>query len=99
MEKGVDIEVIYDGTRDNLEELLNMSEFISTITEKSLGVIKYALEENKDKIRLFNIINLGIYVEIDKSNYKGILQKIMSYYSELEEYEMCSEVEKLIKKL
>ncbi len=99
LKEGLDIEIIYNGEREELDNLLDMPDFMSLIIEKSLEIIKHGIEQKLDKVKLFNVVNLGISVEISKPNYESALRKIISYYSDLEEYEMCNSIEKLIKKI
>jgi hypothetical protein len=99
LKEGLDVEIIYNGEREELDNLLDMPEFMSLIMEESLNIIKQGIKQKSEKVKLFNVINLGVSVELHKDNYKKALNKIILYYSDLEEYEICNSIKKLIKKI
>ena len=92
------LEILYNDGED-LKELATKEEFREFILEDSLRSIKKAIKNNLDKVELFNIFNLSLIVELDKSNYKSVLEKISKHYIEDENYEICSSINKLIKKI
>ena len=92
------LEILYNDGED-LKELATKEEFREFILEDSLRSIKKAIKNNLDKVELFNIFNLSLIVELDKSNYKSVLENISKHYIEDENYETCSLINKLIKKL
>jgi len=95
--KALNINIIYFQDED-LETLLESEEFISFITKESYKRVLKALEENLDTIELFTISNLLLSVEINKKHYKSILETNIKYYTEIEDYKKCSEIQKIIKK-
>lgn len=92
------IELIY-GSKEDLVGLASKEEFVKFILEDSLSTITKAINENLEKVELFNILNLSLIVELDKSNYKNVLERIIQCYVEVEDYDKCIEIQSLIKKL
>ena len=92
------LEIIYNDGED-LKELATKEEFREFILKDSLKSINKAIKNNLDKVELFNIFNLSLIIELDKSNYKNVLENISKHYIEDENYEMCSSINKLIKKI
>ena len=92
------IELIY-GRKEDLVGLASKEEFVKFILEDSLSTITKAINENLEKVELFNILNLSLIVELDKSNYKNVLERIIQRYVEVEDYDKCIEIQSLIKKL
>ena len=94
-EKVTMLEILYNDGGD-LKELATKEEFREFILKDSLRTIKKAIDNNLDKVELFNIFNLSLIVELDKSNYKSALENITKHYIEDENYEACSSIQKLI---
>ena len=97
-EKPTMLEILYNDGED-LKELATKEEFREFILEDSLKSIKKAIKNNLDKVELFNIFNLSLIIELDKSNYKSVLENISKHYIEDEKYEICSSINKLINKI
>ena len=89
------LEIVYNNSED-LKKLATREEFRTFVIEDSLKTITNAIENKLDKVELFNIFNLSLVVELDKSNYKNVLINITKYYIEEENYEMCNQIKKLI---
>ena len=70
------IELVYDEIED-LQKFPESEEFVKYILTQSLEAIEYAIENNKNKIEILNIANLSLIVEVKKSQYATILQKII----------------------
>lgn len=86
---------------DNEEDLIGLSDneiFVDFILEESLKAIVDALKNNKDKAELFNVFNMSVIIELKKSQFKTVLNKITDMLIKNEEYERCSELQKLIEK-
>ena len=96
--KGTNIELIYDDNKE-LIKLAEKSEFIGFILKDSLKAIKRAIKYKLKKVVLFNVLNLSIMIELDKSKYKSVLSRIEQYYADLENYEECSKIKKLMDKI
>jgi hypothetical protein len=97
-EKTTMLEILYNDGED-LKELATKEEFREFILKDSLRSIQKAIKNNLNRVELFNIFNLSLIVELDKSNYKSVLENISKHYIEDENYEICSSINKLIKKI
>jgi hypothetical protein len=96
--KITNIEIVY-GDKEDLIELASKEQFVKFILEDSLASITRAINENLEKVELFNILNMSLIVELDKSKYKSVLQRIINYYVQDEDYDKCIEIQSLINKL
>lgn len=90
------IEINWD-TPEDLSDLANSREFQNFILEETLTSIVNALENSLSKAELFNIFNMSVILEIEKSQFKVVLEKINSYLIREEEYERCTQIQNLIK--
>ena len=70
---------------------LIMKTLVTNITE--------GVEDNLESVNIAEIKHHDIIINVSKSEWKGGLKKAMEYYIEKEEYEECSKIKKLIKKL
>ena len=68
-----------------------MKSLVSNIAEG----IEYKLES----VNVAEIKNTDIILSVPKTEWKSGLESAMDYYIEKEEYEECSKIKKLIKKL
>ena len=50
-------------------------------------------------VNIAEIKHTDIIINVPKTEWKGGLEKAMEYYIKTEEYEECSKIKKLIKKL
>ena len=91
------IELTWDNNKELLE-LASQESFTNYILEESLVAIIDALESEKSKAELFNIFNLSVIIEIEKSQFKTVLNKINDMFISNEQYEKCTKLKKLIKK-
>jgi hypothetical protein len=94
----INLQISYNNKED-LETISNSEDFISFTLQQSLDVILQAIEDKKDKVELFNIINLSLIVEIDSTQYTPVLKKIQEHYSQLEDFDKCIEIQDVINKL
>ena len=92
------IELAYE-SKEDLVRLASKEEFINFVLENSLKTITQAIEENLEKVELFNILNLSLIVELNKPQYKSVLQRIIQHYEDIEDYNKCIEIQALINKL
>jgi hypothetical protein len=70
---------------------LIMKTLVTNITE--------GVEDNLETVSIAEIKHTDIIINVPKSEWKGGLEKAMEYYITTEEYEECSKIKKLIKKL
>ena len=68
-----------------------MKSLVENITE--------GVEDNLDSVNIAEIKHTDIIINVPKSEWRGGLEKAMEYYIKTEEYEECSKIKKLIKKL
>ena len=94
----INLQISYNNKED-LETISNNEDFISFALQQSLDVILQAIEDKKDKVELFNIVNLSLIVEIDSTQYTPVLKKIQEHYSQLEDFDKCIEIQDVINKL
>ena len=92
------IELIYDEVED-LKKLSENPNFPKHILESSVELIKEAIEGTRNKVEIFNIVNLSLIVEIKRSQYPIIIQKLIDIYVEEEDYDKCAELQILIEKI
>ena len=96
--EATNIEIVY-GDKEDLIELASKEQFVDFILQDSLKTIARAIKENLEKVELFNILNLSLIVEIDRSKYKYVLKRIIDHYVAIEDYDKCIEIQSLIDKL
>ena len=96
-EEATNLEIIYNNSED-LNQLSTKEEFKQFILEDSFKTIEMALKNNLNKVELFNLFNLSLVVILKKSNYKDVLNNILEYYIEEEDYEKCSLIKNIITK-
>ena len=61
--------------------------------------IAEGIEDDLESVNIAEIKHTDIILNVSKSEWKSGLEKAMEYYIETEEYEECSKIKKLIKKL
>ena len=58
-----------------------------------------AIKKDKKLIKLCEVKNSGIYITVEKQEWKNSLDSALQYYIDVEEYEECSKIKNLIDKL
>ena len=58
-----------------------------------------AIKTDKEEIKLCEVKNSGIYITVEKQEWKNSLDSALQYYVNKEEYEECSKIKSLIDKL
>jgi len=94
----IDIYIDYDQA-ENILMLIDSKEFITMVTRGGYYRVKYAIENNLEEVRLFNIVNLDYTVNILKKDYKNILNKMLVYFIEMEDYDECTNINKMLLKI
>ena len=97
-EEVTNIEIVWDDKQD-LIDLGDKIQFTNFILETSYKTIVKAIDENLEKVELFNILNVALIVELDKSNFPQVLNKIKDMYVTQENYEECAKIQSLIEKI
>ena len=91
------IEIDWENPED-LAELSTNDKFIKFVLKESYLSILTALKNKENKSELFNIFNMSAIIEINKSQFKTVLNKVIQMLIEEEEYENCNKIKKLIEK-
>jgi len=103
MDKEIDrevtpIEITYN-TKKDLDELASSDQFKSFVLKRTFEEIEFALENDLEKIEIFNIFNLSLIIELERKNFKSVLNKVMNSYIEDEDFEKCNQIKLLISKI
>ena len=61
--------------------------------------VSEAIKENREEIKLCEVKNSGIYITVEKPEWKKSLDSALQFYINTEEYEECSKIKNLIDKL
>ena len=71
-----------------------------TTMMKSLVLnIEDGIEDNLESVNIAEIKNHDVIISVPKTEWKAGLENAMEYYIEREEYEICSKIKKIIKRL
>ena len=70
-----------------------------TMMRSLVSNIAEGIEDNLESVNVAEIKHTDIILNVSKSEWKSGLEKAMEYYIETEEYEECSKIKKLIKRL
>jgi hypothetical protein len=58
-----------------------------------------AVKNNKEEIKVCEIKNSGIFITVEKQEWKNSLDSALQYYINTEEYEQCSKIKNLLEKI
>ena len=58
-----------------------------------------AIKNDNREIKLCEVKNSGIFITVEKPEWKKSLDSALQYYIDIEEYEQCSKIKRLIDKL
>ena len=71
-----------------------------TIMMKSLVVnIADGIEDDLESVNIAEIKNYDVIISVPKEEWKAGLENAMNYYIKTEEYEECSKIKKILKRL
>ena len=70
-----------------------------TMMKSLVSNIAEGIEDNLESVNVAEIKHHDIIINVSKSEWKSGLKKAMEYYIKTEEYEECSKIKKLIKRL
>ena len=73
-------------------------EFKTFIFEQVLTAIKDAIKNKLNEAKVLNVINFNYSLTITKLQFKDVLNNILKFNEEQEEYLKCKDITKLIKK-
>lgn len=94
----LDISLHFDDL-DQLEKLETTPEFKDILFESVVEALIFVSKSKDPKIALFRIPTLDMVITLSKENYNKVLENIIKHYTIKEEYNKCSELTKLKKKL
>ena len=92
------IELVWENQQD-LIDLSNSEDFSTFILEQSYEAISKAIEDNLETVDLFNIFNMSLIIELERANFKPVLERVRDLYQRNEAYEECAKINKLIEKI
>ena len=58
-----------------------------------------AIKNKKETIKLCEVKNSGIFITVEKPEWRKSLDSALQFYIDIEEYEECSKIKNLIDKL
>ena len=61
--------------------------------------IKSAAKTNKSEATIIELNSTGNYISLDRTGWKQSLEKAQTYFMDLEQYEMCADIQKLLESL
>ena len=70
-----------------------------TMMKSLVTNIADGIEDDLESVNIAEIKNHDVIISVPKTEWKPGLEKAMDYYIEKEEYEECSKIKKLIKKI
>jgi len=70
-----------------------------TMMKSLVSNIAEGIKDKSESVNIAEIKNYDIIISVPKAEWKGGLENAMDYYIEREEYEECSKIKKLIKRL
>jgi hypothetical protein len=85
---GANLETLHENPQ--VKELIYINLFLG---------IKDANDSNKNEATIVELHSSGNYVQIHRNNWKESLEKAQTYYANLEKYEVCGEIQKLIESI
>lgn len=91
----IEIEITYEDV-ELIHNLVEEESFVEHILTETYDSISYAVEHSLIQIDLFNIVNLGYNISIQKEDYVSVLRVILKMYEKKEDYLECATVKNLI---
>lgn len=88
--------VIYE--QEQVKLLKESVEFKTFIYEQVLTAIKDAIKNKLNEAKVLNVVNFSYSLIINKTQFGDILNTILKFNEEQEEYLKCKDITKLIKK-
>ena len=69
------------------------------VYESLIKGVTEAIKTDKEEIKLCEVKNSGIFITVEKPEWKNSLDSALQFYINTEEYEQCSKIKDLIDKL
>jgi hypothetical protein len=70
-----------------------------TMMKSLVSNIAEGIEDKLESVNIAEIKNHDLIISVPKSEWKSGLERAMEYYIKTEEYEQCSKIKNLIKKI
>ena len=70
-----------------------------TVYKSLVDSVTEGIKDKSESVNIAEIKNHDVIISVPKSEWKSGLENAMNYYIKEEEYEECSKIKKLIKKL
>ena len=70
-----------------------------TMMRSLVSNIADGIKDNLESVNIAEIKNHDLIISVSKDEWKPGLEKAMEYYIENEQYEVCSKIKRLIKRL
>ena len=70
-----------------------------TLMKSLVSNIAEGIEDRLESVNIAEIKNHDLIISVPKSEWKSGLERAMEYYIKTEEYEQCSKIKNLIKKI
>ena len=80
------------------EHLLGSDAFVNAVYNETVIGIEDAINNNNKTAILFLLGNSDAHIEVSKADWKTALQSCVDYYVKTEQYEICSDIVKLMDK-
>ena len=71
----------------------------TTMMKSLVSNIAEGIEDKLESVNIAEIKNHDLIISVPKSEWKSGLERAMEYYIKTEEYEQCSKIKNLIKKI
>lgn len=84
---------------DDEEAELYFESNLDSVYDRIVQAISEGLLTNKDEIKLFDLSDTGVFFTSQKENWKSGLLQALDYYLAEEQYERCTIIQTLLKKL
>ncbi len=97
----LDINIRGDFDFENLRTQKIENNIKDIVINETYKAIEYGINKNKNKAEIFEIIDTRTIINLDRSKWKNILNKvIIPFFSDKEDYETCINIKNnLISKL
>ena len=89
--------------KDKKDELFYLNEYRYEIHKKIIDVVEHAFDNDLEVVPVLKITHdiekYSMFLTIEKDGWMEGLDKCIKYFEDIEDYEMCTITNKLIKKI
>lgn len=89
--------IFSDYSLEGIINTLSRPEIKKVLFESVFEKIRNSINTSKKEIIVCDIIQLEVSIHIPKKEWNNVLQTILNYYINIEDYSMCSNISKVIK--